>query len=68
MYVRSVKRSGGQATENELYWVPVEGGTPPSMGIRMPGASAPSLNVDGRRILFSATERSSELWVLRNWR
>jgi Tol biopolymer transport system component len=54
------------ARSNELYWVSVEGGTPQSMGIRMPGATAPSLNADGKRILFSATERSNELWVLRD--
>jgi hypothetical protein len=36
------------------------------MGIRMPGASAPSLHPDGKRILFSASELIEELWVLRN--
>lgn len=51
---------------NELYWVSVEGGTPQPMGIRMPDATAPSLNTDGKRILFSAGETTNEFWVLRN--
>ncbi|MDP2996056.1 MAG: tetratricopeptide repeat protein [Bryobacterales bacterium] len=66
MYVQSVERPDGQATENELYWVPVEGGVPRSMGIRMPGALFPSLHPDGKRLLFSASESTNELWVLRN--
>ena len=44
----------------------MDGGAPQSMGIRMPGVTAPSLNADGRRILFSAGESSNELWALRN--
>ena len=66
MYTQEVRRADGLGTENELYWVPVDGGTPQPMGIRMPHASAPSLNADGRRILFSAGESYNELWVLRN--
>jgi Tol biopolymer transport system component len=66
LYTRRVKHAGGPGTENEMYRVPVEGGTPQSMGLRMAGASAPSLNADNKRILFSATETSNELWVLRN--
>jgi hypothetical protein len=66
MYTQEVRRADGLGTENELYWVAVEGGAPQPMGIRMPHASAPSLNADGRRILFSAGESYNELWVLRN--
>ena len=66
MYPRFNATLPGRGYEHELYWVSVEGGTPQSMGIRMPGVSAPSLNADGRRILFSATEKANELWVLRN--
>jgi Tol biopolymer transport system component len=51
---------------DELYWVSVEGGAPQSMGIRMPGVRFPSLNADGRRLLFEATESFAEFWVLRN--
>jgi Tol biopolymer transport system component len=66
MFVRSVKRPDGQGTEHEMYWVPVEGGVPRSMGIRMPGAGFPSLHPDGQRLLFSTEEINHELWVLRN--
>ncbi|MCC6361997.1 MAG: PD40 domain-containing protein [Bryobacterales bacterium] len=41
MYTREVKRTDGPGTENEMYWVPVEGGAPQPMGIHMPHASAP---------------------------
>jgi hypothetical protein len=50
----------------ELYWVPVEGGDPRSMGIRIAGASFPSLNADGKRLLFEVSEGFNELWVLRH--
>jgi Tol biopolymer transport system component len=63
---RRVKRVNGQGPDSELYWVSVEGGAPQSMGIRMNGLSSPSLNPDGKRLLFSSTETSNELWVLRN--
>lgn len=64
---RSVKSPSGQGAESELFWVSIDGGAPQSMGIRMSGRlSAPSLNRDGKRLLFSATETSNELWVLRN--
>jgi Tol biopolymer transport system component len=66
MYTREVKRASGQGKEHELFWIPVEGGTPQPMGIRMPGVLAPSLNPDGKRLLFSAGEGYQELWVLRN--
>ncbi|MBI4908337.1 MAG: PD40 domain-containing protein [Acidobacteria bacterium] len=67
LYARSVKGTDGKGEENELFWIAVEGGAPQSMGIRMPGARAASLNPDGNRILFSASsEVSNELWVLRN--
>jgi len=62
LYARPAKRG----EEFELYSVPVEGGTPQSMGIRMPGASAASLHPDGKRILFSSSEDMEELRVLRN--
>jgi Tol biopolymer transport system component len=66
MYVRTVKRPDGQGKENELYWVPVEGGTPQATGIRMRGPITPSLNPDGKRLLFSTRETTNEFWVLRN--
>ena len=67
LFTQSVKRPDGQGDENELYWVGVEGGASQPMGVRMAAASAASLNADGRRILFSASEEvSNELWVLRN--
>jgi Tol biopolymer transport system component len=61
-----VKRVNGQGPDSELYWVSVEGGASQSMGIRMNGLMSPSLNPDGKRLLFSSTETSNELWVLRN--
>jgi Tol biopolymer transport system component len=66
MVSRRVKRVNGQGADSEFYWVSVEGGAPQSMGIRMNGLSAPSLNPDGKRLLFSSTETPEELWVLRN--
>jgi len=63
---RRVKRVNGQGPDSELYWVSVEGGASQSMGIRMNGLMSPSLNPDGKRLLFSSTETSNELWVLRN--
>lgn len=64
---RSVKADGGEGEASELLWIAIEGGTPQTMGIRMNGrVSAPSLNRDGKRLLFSSTETSNELWVLRN--
>jgi hypothetical protein len=64
---RSVKPSAGEGEASELSWIAIEGGTPQPMGIRMNGQlSAPSLNPDGKRLLFSATEMSNEIWVLRN--
>ncbi|MCC6394652.1 MAG: PD40 domain-containing protein [Bryobacterales bacterium] len=66
MYTREVKRTDGEGTEKEMCWISVEGSAPQTMGIRMAHASAPSLNADGKRILFSAGESYNELWVLRN--
>jgi len=74
---RRVESAGGKGPEDELFWVSVEGGAPQPIGIRMPGGfstlsasrvglSPPSLNPDGKRLLYSATETSNELWVLRN--
>ena len=42
MYTREVRRADGLGTENELYWVPVEGGAPQPMGIRMPQPPPPA--------------------------
>lgn len=62
-----VKSPDGQREESELFWLSVDGGAPQSMGIHMSGKlSAPSLNPDGKRLLFSAAETSNEVWVLRN--
>lgn len=66
LYTQNVRRSDGQGTENEIYTVSVDGGSPQSTGVRMPGAAAPSLNADGKRLLVSTTSTSNELWVLRN--
>ena len=67
MYARQVNPDQWAVGDaHELYWVPVEGGDPQPMGIRMPGASAPSLNADEKRILFSTNETNTDLWVLRN--
>ncbi|MBL8295621.1 MAG: PD40 domain-containing protein [Bryobacterales bacterium] len=53
---------------SEMFWVSVDGGVPQSTGIRVPDplAPAPSLHPDGKRLLYSFTETSSELWVVRN--
>ncbi|MBI4909888.1 MAG: PD40 domain-containing protein [Acidobacteria bacterium] len=66
MYSRSDKPGEWWAVERELYWAPVEGGVPQSMGLHMQGAGAPSLNPDGKRLLFSAYQSTKELWVLHN--
>lgn len=66
MYARQAALDNGPEGEFDLYWMSVEGGEPHPMGIRMPGALSPSLNADGRRIVFSAGETFNELWVLRN--
>ncbi|MEK7403741.1 MAG: hypothetical protein AAB225_01405, partial [Acidobacteriota bacterium] len=65
MYARRVGMSE-HGPVNELHWVAVEGGAPQPMGIRMPNAARPSLNPDGKRLLFSASEGINEFWVLRN--
>ena len=50
----------------ELYWAPIDGGSPQPLGISMPGATAPSVHPDGKRILFSAEDDTEDLRVLRN--
>ena len=67
IYTRLVKSANGRDPQTELYWVSIEGGTPHSMGIRMPGGiRAASLHPDGKRLLFSARSSNIEFWVLRN--
>jgi Tol biopolymer transport system component len=50
--------------ENEIYWISIDGGPAQFTGLRMHAATAPSMNRDGRRILFSALEDKSEIWAL----
>ena len=46
--------------------VAIDGGAAQSTGLKMRGATAPSMNRDGKRILFSAQEDKAELWALPN--
>ncbi len=63
---RIAKNAGGKGPDSEFVWVSVDGGAAQPVGIGMNGLSAARLNPDGKRLLFSATEKSNELWVLRN--
>ena len=74
---RRVEGAAGTGPEDEFFWISVEGGAPQPIGIRMRAGfasnhvngaslSAPSLSPDGKRLLYSATETSNELWLLRN--
>lgn len=53
---------------SEMVWISREGGSAQPMSLRVPDplAPAPSLHPDGKRILYSGVETSSELWVLRD--
>lgn len=57
----------GDGGNGSLWRVPVAGGEPQKLPVPVQGAFV-SLRVhpDGRRILFTSGERSSEIWVLEN--
>ena len=59
-------RRGTTLGDVELYWAPIDGGSPQPLGITMAGATAPSVHPDGKRLLFSAQDDTEELRVLRN--
>lgn len=60
LFVRKVQ---GQ---QEIYSVSLDGAAPQTTGIRMPGLSSPSLHPDGKRLLFTAIDSTSEVWSLSN--
>jgi Tol biopolymer transport system component len=54
-------------TEVELWRVPVKGGDPESLGIKMPYLRNARIHPDGQRVAFQAGVRKQEVWVIENF-
>ncbi len=50
----------------ELWRVPVGGGQPEQLDLKLPGMLTISVNPDGRRLAIVATQQTPEVWVLQN--
>ena len=53
--------------KGELWRVPVDGGAPQALGLKMGQLRQLHLSPDGRQIAFTAGEGQSEVWVLENF-
>jgi Tol biopolymer transport system component len=60
--------SKGKEKKKEIWYVPAEGGDPQSLGLTMDeNPSSVSLHPDGRRLAFSFSHPSAEIWVMENF-
>jgi Tol biopolymer transport system component len=61
-----IRRTAGPAESKkaELWRISAEGGEPVSMGL---SASGVSIHPDGRRIAFTAGDRTNDVWVMENF-
>ncbi|MBN2408170.1 MAG: PD40 domain-containing protein [Candidatus Aminicenantes bacterium] len=60
--------SKGKDKRSELWSVPVEGGGPQSLGLTIDmNPRSVSLHPDGRRLAFSVSQPSAEVWVMENF-
>jgi Tol biopolymer transport system component len=63
-----VDASKGKDKKSELWSVPAEGGDPQSLGLTINvNPSSVSLHPDGRRLAFSFSQPSAEVWVMENF-
>jgi Tol biopolymer transport system component len=54
-------------TRNDRLWsLPVEGGEPRSLGVSMKGRPTIQLSPDGKRLAFTAGEKTTDVWVMEN--
>jgi hypothetical protein len=64
-----MRREGtfAQVTRSELWGIPAKGGEPARLGFSTMGRLARfSIHPDGKRMVFSLSERASEVWVMEN--
>jgi Tol biopolymer transport system component len=60
--------SKGKDKRSELWSVPAEGGEPQSLGLSINmNPTSVSLHPDGRRLVFSISQPSAEVWVMENF-
>ena len=60
--------SKGKEKKKEIWFVPAEGGDPQSLGLTInENPSSVSLHPDGRRLAFSFSQPSAEVWVMENF-
>jgi len=60
--------SKGKDKKSELWSVPFEGGEPQSLGLTISSIpSSVSFHPDGRRLAFSFSQASTEVWVMENF-
>jgi Tol biopolymer transport system component len=57
---------GGDSSVQHLCAIPVEGGTPRSVGIRMQAIPSRMISADGRFVAFTGRTIHRELWAIRN--
>jgi len=50
----------------EIWYVPLQGGTPHSIGVSMPEAVISSVHPDGRRLAFTGGVSTTKVWTLKN--
>ncbi len=62
----SVSQGPGATKYDEIWYFPIDGGTPHSTGIAMPGLQTPSVHPDGHLLGFTTSTSTSQLWSLKN--
>lgn len=56
----------GAGTDDELWSLSADGGTPRPVGLRATRLMKPTLHPDGRQVAFQAGQRTWEIWALEN--
>ena len=56
----------GKGKPADILVIPAEGGEPRALGVNVPAISALKASRDGRRLAFTSSERTVEVWMTRN--